>query len=86
MSDANTAQIPESFTIRLTPNGRSDLALIARKLGVSVGEALSLAVGMEAFLIEEEENGTEIILKNKKGTRYLPVLKRGGNGGRGSYG
>jgi hypothetical protein len=41
---------------------------------------------MEAFLIEEEENGTEIILKNKKGTRYLPVRKRGDDGGRGSYG
>jgi hypothetical protein len=77
-------EVPETFTIRLTKNGRDDLSLIANKLGVSVGEALSRAVGMEAFLIEEEEAGTEIILKDKKGNRrFLPVRQRGDDVGRG---
>jgi|HubBroStandDraft_6_1064221.scaffolds.fasta_scaffold465529_2 hypothetical protein len=85
MAETRTArEIPETFTVRLTENGRNDLALIADKLGVSLGEALSRAVGMEAFLIEEEDAGTEIILKDKKGNRrFLPVRKRGDDGGRG---
>jgi hypothetical protein len=80
-------EIPETFTVRLTENGRNDLAMIADKLGVSVGEALSRAVGMEAFLIEEEDAGTEIILKDKKGNRrFLPVRRRGDDVGRGHSG
>jgi hypothetical protein len=73
--------IPETFTVKLTDNGRNDLALIASKLGVSVGEALSRAVGMEAFLIEQEDAGSEIILKDKNGNRRVPVRERGDNGG-----
>jgi acyl CoA:acetate/3-ketoacid CoA transferase alpha subunit len=41
--------IPESFTIRLTESGRRDLIMISETLGVSVEEALSRAVGTEAY-------------------------------------
>jgi hypothetical protein len=80
-------EIPESFTVRLTPNGRKDLATIADKLGVTLGEALGRAIGMEAFLVEEDENQTEVWLKDTKGTwRPLPVRKRGENAGNGRHG
>ena len=72
--------IPETFTVRLTENGRKDLALIAEKLRVPIGEALSRALGMEAFLVEQADAGTEIILEDKKGNRQtLPVIERGDN-------
>jgi hypothetical protein len=80
-------EIPETFTIRLTPNGRKDLALIAEKLEVPIDEALSRALGMEAFLVEEAAAGTQIVLEDKKGNRqFLPVLKRGDNAGSGHSG
>ena len=82
MSEAR--EIPETFTVRLTANGRRDLALIVKKLGVPVDEALSRAVGMEAFLVEQADEGAEVILKDKNGNRhFVPVLNRGDNAGRG---
>jgi hypothetical protein len=82
MSDANVREIPETFTVRLTANGRRDLALIMEKLRVSPDEALSRAVGMEAFLVEQAADGAEVILKDRKGNRQsVPVLngRRGHN-------
>jgi hypothetical protein len=79
--------VPESFTVRLTENARRDLALIAESLGISIGDALSHALGMEAFLLEEEDAGTVVMLKDKSSTwRSLPVRKRGANAGTGRYG
>lgn len=73
-------EIPETFTVRLTENGRKDLALIAEKLRVPIGEALSRALGMEAFLVEQADAGTVIILEDKNGNRQtLPVIVRGNN-------
>ena len=89
MSDTKTngSHIPESFTVRLTENARKDLSMIAAELGISVDEALSRALGMEAFLVEQDAAGTEVILKYKNGTREsLPVRARGDNAGRGRYG
>jgi hypothetical protein len=59
--------VPETFVIHLSENGRKDLALIAETLGISLGKALSRAVGMEAFLVEHEKSGTEIVLKDRTG-------------------
>ena len=42
----------EKLTVELTEESRRDLALITERLGISLSEALSRAVGMEAFLIE----------------------------------
>jgi hypothetical protein len=78
-------EIPATFTVRLTENGRKDLALIMAKLGVTVEEALSRAVGMEALLVQQADEGAEVILRDKKGNRhFVPVLERGDNAGRGS--
>lgn len=79
--------IPESFSVRLTENGRRDLALIAERLGVSVGDALGLAIGMYAFLLDEEGAETKITLKDKNGNRRtLPVRPRGDDARLGRYG
>jgi hypothetical protein len=78
-------EIPATFTVRLTENGRKDLALIMAKLGVTVEEALSRAVGMEALLVQQADEGAEVILRDKNGNRhFVPVLERGDNAGRGS--
>lgn len=79
---SGTRGIPETFTVRLTQNGRNDLAMIADKLGISYDEALSRAVGTLAVLVEEQEAGTEIILKHKNGAKQtLPVQGLEGDGG-----
>jgi hypothetical protein len=85
MSENRSISVPETITVRLTENGRRDLALIAEKLRVPIGEALSRAVGMEAFLVEQADAGTEVILRDKSGRRqFLPVIERGDND-RGSH-
>jgi hypothetical protein len=88
MSATNSAvQVPKSLTIELTDNARKDLALIIQTLGVSVQEALSRAIGMEAFLCEQAVAETEVILKHKNGARQsLPIIDRGDNAGHGRYG
>ena len=84
MAATNGHEIPESFTVRLTEQGRHDLSVIAEKFGGKLSDALAHAIGMDAFLIEEATAGTQVILKNNRGTRPLPVLpKRGEDAGRG---
>lgn len=71
-------EIPESFTIRLTDDGRKDLALIMERLGVSLGAALSVAIGMYAFLLDAEDAKTNVVLEYNNGERRtLPVRPRG---------
>ncbi len=78
--------VPETFTVKLTDNGRNDLAMIAESLSITLDEALSRAVGTYAVLVEQDGAGTEIILKQKNGVRQsLPVRERGGNGGNGRH-
>jgi hypothetical protein len=82
---ASTINNPE-ITIQLTPNARAALDEIQSRLGVSLGEAIGTALGMEAFLLQEvENNDAKIIIEDKNGNRrQLTVKKEEGDGRRGS--
>ena len=73
---ASTIDNPE-ITIQLTPNARAALEEIQSRLGVSLGEAIGTALGMEAFLLQEvENNDARIIIEDKNGNRRQLTVKK----------
>jgi hypothetical protein len=82
---ASTIDNPE-ITIQLTPNARAALQEIQSRLGLSPGEAIGTALGMEAFLLQEvENNDARIIIEDKNGNRrQLTVKKEEGDARRGN--
>jgi hypothetical protein len=63
--------------IGLHPNAMAALKKLATGLGVSPGEALARALGLELYLLSYADGSDSILIENEAGTRTRMVLRHG---------
>jgi hypothetical protein len=78
--------MPEPYVLRieLDDAAKNDLGTITKELQIDTGDAIGTALGMEAFLLEQVNNGKKVLIVDKEGRQRELMVKNGegiANGG-----
>ena len=66
-----------SQEVRLGPYAMAAVEKIASGLGVSPGEAVARALGLELYLLRYADGSNSVIIENEAGIRTRMVLRHG---------
>lgn len=61
------AQATRGTTFRLSGKALTELEWIAERSGVSLGEAMARAIGIQRYILEKSAEGAEILVEQKDG-------------------